>query len=93
MEDHVDAIGRQWARERPDLDVSALLLLGRLFRVAHLADAELGARIRRHDLEPGWFDLLAALRRNGAPFELGTVRRSSSTRRSSCARPCSPPAA
>jgi DNA-binding MarR family transcriptional regulator len=70
MEDHVDAIARQWARERPDLDVSALVLLGRLFRAAHLADAELGIRIRRHDLEPGWFDLLAALRRSGAPYEL-----------------------
>lgn len=70
VEDHLDAIERQWARERPDLDVSALVLLGRLFRAAHLADAELGSRIRRHDLEPGWFDLLAALRRCGVPYEL-----------------------
>ena len=23
-----------------------------------------------HDLQPGWFDLLAALRRSGAPYEL-----------------------
>jgi DNA-binding MarR family transcriptional regulator len=70
VEDHLDAIAAQWARERPDLDVSALVLLGRLFRAAKLADEELGTRIRRHELEPGWFDLLAALRRSGAPYEL-----------------------
>jgi DNA-binding MarR family transcriptional regulator len=66
----LDGIAAQWARERPDLDVSALVLLGRLFRAAHLADDRLGERIRRHDLEPGWFDLLAALRRSGTPYEL-----------------------
>jgi DNA-binding MarR family transcriptional regulator len=70
VEDHLDAIAAQWSRERPDLDVSALVLLGRLFRAAKLADDELGERIRRHGLEPGWFDLLAALRRSGAPFEV-----------------------
>jgi DNA-binding MarR family transcriptional regulator len=66
----VDGIVEQWARERPDLDVSALALLGRLFRAARLADAELSARIGAHELQPGWFDLLAALRRSGPPYEL-----------------------
>jgi DNA-binding MarR family transcriptional regulator len=67
MADHLDAIVEQWARERPELDVSALALLGRLFRAAHVADARLAGV---HDLRPGWFDLLAALRRSGAPYEL-----------------------
>ncbi len=60
----------QWRRERPDLDVAPLGVLGRLFRAAHLADAELAEGIAAHDLQPGWFDLLAALRRSGAPYEL-----------------------
>jgi DNA-binding MarR family transcriptional regulator len=68
--DHVDMIVAQWRRERPDLDVAPLGLLGRLFRSAHLADAELAEGIASHDLQPGWFDLLAALRRSGAPYEL-----------------------
>jgi DNA-binding MarR family transcriptional regulator len=68
--DHVDEILAQWSRERPELDVAPLGLFGRLFRVAHLADAALGKGLARHALQPGWFDLLAALRRSGAPHEL-----------------------
>jgi DNA-binding MarR family transcriptional regulator len=68
--DHVDDIVAQWQRERPDLNVEPLGLFGRLFRVVHLADAALGKELGRHDLLPGWFDLLAALRRAGAPYEL-----------------------
>ena len=41
MPDHVDRIVQAWRRERPDLDLAALVLLGRLFRTAHLGDAAL----------------------------------------------------
>ena len=68
--DHVDGILAQWRLERPDLDVSPMGLLGRLQRAAHLADAALAATLVQHDLQSGWFDLLAALRRAGAPYEL-----------------------
>ena len=69
-QDHLDRIAEQWARERPDLDVSALATMGRLFRVAELAHVELGLWLRGYKLPPGWFDVLAALRRAGPPFEL-----------------------
>jgi DNA-binding MarR family transcriptional regulator len=72
--DHMDTILTQWRRERPDLDVRPLGVLGRLFRAAHLADARLAAGIVKHDLQPGWFDLLAALRRSGAPYELNPTQ-------------------
>jgi DNA-binding MarR family transcriptional regulator len=67
--DHVDEILTEWARERPDLDVEVLGLVGRLFRVVQLADAALGEGLERHGLQSGWFDLLAALRRAGAPYQ------------------------
>ena len=70
MADHVDSIVEQWGRQRPDLDVSALALLGRLFRVAHLADAVLTRGLDGYAIQPGWLDLLAALRRAGPPHEL-----------------------
>ncbi|MDQ3866826.1 MAG: MarR family transcriptional regulator [Actinomycetota bacterium] len=70
MADHVDRIVEEWRRERPDLDVAALALLARLFRTAHVADAVLGEQLAAHGLQPGWFDLLAALRRAGPPYEL-----------------------
>jgi len=68
--DHLDAIVEQWRRERPDLNVAPLGVLGRLFRAAQLADAVLAQELADHRLQPGWFDLLAALRRAGAPYEL-----------------------
>lgn len=68
--DHIDEIVAQWRRERPDLDTAALALLGRLFRTAHLADLALAEGLAGHGLQPGWFDLLAALRRARPPYEL-----------------------
>lgn len=70
MADHVDRIVEAWRRERPDLDVSALALVARLFRTVHLADAVLGQPLAAHGLQPGWFDVLAALRRAGEPYAL-----------------------
>jgi DNA-binding MarR family transcriptional regulator len=70
MTDHVDQIVEAWQRERPDLDVTALALLARLFRTAQLADAALSQPLAAHGLQPGWFDVLAALRRTGEPYAL-----------------------
>lgn len=72
--DHIDRILAQWRRERPDLQVSPMGVLGRLFRVAQLADAALAAGLTDHHLQPGWFDLLAALRRAGEPYELNPTQ-------------------
>jgi DNA-binding MarR family transcriptional regulator len=69
-EDHVDKILAQWRKERPDLDVAALGIYGRLFRLVHLSDDVLVEGLAPYGLQPGWFDLLAALRRAGPPYEL-----------------------
>ena len=67
--DHIDEIPHsQWSRERPELDTYALGLVGRLFRTVELAETVLGRGLRGHGLQAGWFDLLAALRRAGAPL-------------------------
>jgi DNA-binding MarR family transcriptional regulator len=68
--DHVDRIVEAWRRERPDVDMTAVGQLARLFRAAHLADTALTEALGKHGLQPGWFDLLAALRRAGSPHEL-----------------------
>ena len=69
-QDHVDELLAQWRRERPDLDVAPLGVYGRLFRVVQLSDDELAKGLAQYGLQQGWFDLLAALRRAGAPYEL-----------------------
>lgn len=65
MPDHVDRVLSQWAAERPDLDVSAMGVIGRLGRVQRLVDADLRATFARHDLDAPSFDVLATLRRSG----------------------------
>lgn len=68
--DLVDRIVEQWTAERPDLDLETLATAGRLMRIAEILAAETTRRLERLDLKPGWFDVLAALRRSGAPFQL-----------------------
>lgn len=68
-EDHVARIQAEWARERPDLDVSPQGVIGRLHRLAGFLTEQLCLVYRRHGLNEGEFDVLAALRRAGDPFE------------------------
>lgn len=70
MPDKVDAILQQWARERPDLDVSSMALLGRLARVRRITAGAMFDNYRKHGLKDGEFDLLATLRRSGTPYAL-----------------------
>lgn len=68
--DHVDRIQEQWRRERPDLDPAPQGVIGRLHRLADRLRDELITVYREHGLGEGDFDVLASLRRTGAPFEL-----------------------
>lgn len=61
--DAVDRILAQWAQARPDLDVSAMGVLGRLTRLTRTLERRLQAVFSRHGLLPGEFDILATLRR------------------------------
>lgn len=61
----------QWNRERPDLDVGSMLLLGRLGEAALvIARERLNPLFADFGLQPGEFDVLATLRRSGAPYAL-----------------------
>ncbi|MFW5469118.1 MarR family winged helix-turn-helix transcriptional regulator [Knoellia sp. CPCC 206435] len=69
-EDDVDRIVSAWRRERPELDVTPLEILSRVSRLARRLDLARGAAFAEHGLD-GWeFDVLSALRRAGAPYEL-----------------------
>ncbi len=68
--DDVDRIVSAWRRERPDLDVSPLEVLSRVSRLARRLDRARGRAFAGTGLD-GWeFDVLSALRRAGAPYEL-----------------------
>ena len=70
MTDHVDQVLEQWHRERPDLDVSPMAVIGRLKRLYRLLDAETRRTFAAHGLDPASFDVLATLRRSGPPYRL-----------------------
>ena len=73
--DRADIAIEQWARERPELPALPMAVLGRL--------AEAAERVTRDHMDPlfaqsglqrGEFDVLASLRRSGAPYMLSPTR-------------------
>lgn len=70
MPDEVDRILAAWRTEAPDLDVTPLGVLSRVSRLARHLDLARGRAFAAHGLEVWEFDVLAALRREGPPYEL-----------------------
>ena len=70
LRDEVDELVAAWQAERPDLDVRPMQVLSRITRLARHLDRERRAAFAAHDLESWEFDVLAALRRQGPPYEL-----------------------
>jgi DNA-binding MarR family transcriptional regulator len=68
--DGVDRIIEQWAHERPDLDTTAMAVFGRVFRLAKVAGDEVERVYAEFGIGRPEFDVLATLRRSGAPYEL-----------------------
>jgi DNA-binding MarR family transcriptional regulator len=72
--DEVDAIVAAWQRERPDVDVSAMQVLSRVSRLARHLDRARKQAFAAYALETWEFDVLAALRRAGEPYDLSPGR-------------------
>lgn len=68
MRDEVDRLVADWRRERADLDLSPLEVLSRITRIARHLD--IARRRAFADLDTWGFDVLAALRRAGEPYQL-----------------------
>jgi DNA-binding MarR family transcriptional regulator len=68
--DSVDAMLEQWKRERPDLDVTATGVFGRISRIAALMEQSMDRVFEPHGLTSADFVVLAALRRSGPPYQL-----------------------
>jgi DNA-binding MarR family transcriptional regulator len=77
-EDVVDQLLDDWGRERPDLDASAMAVVGRLLHVGALVQTRADQRLRGHGISYTELDVLATLRRSGVPYRLSptALRRS-----------------
>lgn len=68
--DKVDRILAQWRRERPDLDVAQMGIIGRVGRLRSYLSAAHERVFKKYDLSLASFDVLATLRRSGPPYAL-----------------------
>lgn len=64
----MDLILEQWGRELPTLDASPMEVLGRLHRSFLRYQGLVAELFDRYELNMAAFDVLAALRRSGAPY-------------------------
>ena len=66
----IDRLIADWAREAPHLDTEAMGVVGRILWLGRLLEARMVDVLAPFDLHYTDLDLLATLRRSGAPFEL-----------------------
>src|SRR6266480_1799015 len=66
--DHVDVVLAEWQKEQPRLDTSPIAVVARIGRACALLDRGLNDDFARFGLNRTMWDVLAALRRVGAPY-------------------------
>ena len=67
--DLIDSLVAEWRRERPQTAPEAMQVVGRIIRLGRLFEDEVTRLLRPHGLSYSDFDVLATLRRSGAPYE------------------------
>lgn len=68
--DLIDRLLHDWRRERPDLDASAMAVVGRILHVGRRLEAEADESLKPLELSYTELDLIATLRRSGKPYRL-----------------------
>jgi DNA-binding MarR family transcriptional regulator len=68
--DVIDAALERWDIVRPDLDPSPMAVVGRVLRLAGHLERRGNEALKPFDLAIWGFDVLAALRRHGAPYAM-----------------------
>lgn len=66
--DVVDAILEQWRRELPDVDATPMGVFGRIHRVFLRYQVHVTDVFAEYGINAAAFDIMAALRRHGAPY-------------------------
>ena len=69
-QDAVDRIEQDWARERPDIDVSSIGIVTRIWRIARYVEQERNQRLTELGTDRVTLDVLAILRRRGRPYRM-----------------------
>jgi DNA-binding MarR family transcriptional regulator len=72
VKDRVDGVIAAWRRERPDIDVSSIGVLTRALLIARHLQKARDSALRELGTDTPTLEVLAALRRSGAPYRLRT---------------------
>lgn len=68
--DLIDQLLADWQRERPDLEAGAMAVAGRVLHLGRMLEARADECLKPLGLSYTELDLLATLRRSGAPYRL-----------------------
>ncbi|WP_266157668.1 MarR family winged helix-turn-helix transcriptional regulator [Dyella silvatica] len=68
--DLVDQLLRDWQRERPDLNVTAMAVVGRILNLGRALEARANDSLKALGIHYTDLDVLATLRRSGKPYRL-----------------------
>lgn len=66
--DHIDKILKQWQLQKPELDCSAIAIIGRIERANQLIEKSITPTFQKYELSNIEFDILATMRRNPTPL-------------------------
>jgi DNA-binding MarR family transcriptional regulator len=69
-EDAIDRIEDAWRRERPDVNVSSVGIISRIWRIGRHLEQARKERLAEHGTDRVTLDVLAMLRRSGPPFRM-----------------------
>lgn len=67
-DDSIDRIEQAWGRERPDIDVSSVGIVSRIWRVGRHLERARNKRLAELGTDRVTLDVLAMLRRSGPPY-------------------------
>jgi DNA-binding MarR family transcriptional regulator len=69
-EDHIDRVVAQWKDQGLEFDLGPVGIIGRTGRIMEYVDRALEGKFEEFGISRATFDVLAALKRNGPPFQL-----------------------
>ena len=68
--DIIDMLVKEWKEERPELDTSAMEVVGRILKLGKILEKRAGLALKDNDIYYTDLDVLATIRRSGKPYEL-----------------------
>ena len=69
-EDIIDTLVKEWKKENPKLDASAMNVVGRIIKIGKILEKRAGAVLKDSKIHYTDLDVLATIRRSGKPYKL-----------------------